>query len=178
MLRTLIDRYCRLLGTAMVACLALMVVLVFGNVVLRYGFNSGLTISEELSRWLFVWMTFMGAIVALNERGHLGTDALVSRLSPRGKKACLVLAHILMLYLCWLLLRGAWTQAVINAGSTSAVMEVPVAWLYASGVLFAVSGAVILAHNLWRLVTGQLSEDELVGVQESEEHVHGAGGQR
>ncbi|MEY3475047.1 MAG: hypothetical protein RL087_1505, partial [Pseudomonadota bacterium] len=56
----LMDQYCRLLGAAMVACLALMVVLVFGNVVMRYGFNSGLTVSEELARWLFVWMTFMG----------------------------------------------------------------------------------------------------------------------
>ena len=37
-----------------------MVVLVFGNVVLRYAFNSGLTMSEEVSRWLFVWLTFMG----------------------------------------------------------------------------------------------------------------------
>ena len=45
--------------------LAVMVVLVFGNVVLRYGFNSGITVSEELSRWLFVWMTFLGAIVGL-----------------------------------------------------------------------------------------------------------------
>jgi len=57
-----------------------MVVLVFTNVVMRYAFNSGITISEELSRWLFVWMTFMGAIVALRERAHLGTDTLVSRL--------------------------------------------------------------------------------------------------
>ena len=54
-----------------------MVVLVFGNVVLRYGFNSGITVSEELSRWLFVWLTFLGAIVALREHGHLGTDMLV-----------------------------------------------------------------------------------------------------
>ena len=61
-------------------CLAVMVVLVFGNVVLRYGFNLGITVSEELSRLLFVWLTFLGAIVALREHGHLGVDMLVSRL--------------------------------------------------------------------------------------------------
>ncbi|NBQ86089.1 MAG: TRAP transporter small permease [Betaproteobacteria bacterium] len=166
------DQYCRLLGAAMVGCLGLMVVLVFGNVVMRYGFNSGLTISEELARWLFVWMTFMGAIIALRERGHLGTDFLVGRLSATGKKLCLVMAHLVMLAMCVLLLRGAWVQAVINAGSTSAVMEVPVAWLYASGVVFAVSGVLLLLHNLWRLVTGQLDESELVGIRESEEQPH------
>ena len=57
-----------------VACLAVMVVLVFGNVVLRYAFNSGISVSDELSRWLFVWITFMGAVVAMREGTHLGTD--------------------------------------------------------------------------------------------------------
>lgn len=37
-----------------------MVVLVFTNVVLRYALNSGIAVSEELSRWLFVWLTFLG----------------------------------------------------------------------------------------------------------------------
>ena len=60
-----IDGYCRLLTLVMVLMLALMVVLVFGNVVLRYGFNSGITVSEEVSRLLFLWVIFLGAIVAL-----------------------------------------------------------------------------------------------------------------
>ncbi len=55
MLQKLIDQISRLLSLLMVVSLALMVVLVFTNVVLRYAFNSGLTVSEELSRWLFVW---------------------------------------------------------------------------------------------------------------------------
>jgi TRAP-type transport system small permease protein len=57
MIQKLIDQYCRALSFLMVVALASMVVLVFGNVVLRYGFNSGFTLSEELSRWLFVSMT-------------------------------------------------------------------------------------------------------------------------
>jgi len=80
-----------------------MVVLVFGNVVLRYGFNSGISVSEELSRWLFVWLTFMGAIIGLREHAHLGTDMLVGRLGPLGKKVCLVGAYALMLLMCWML---------------------------------------------------------------------------
>ena len=72
--------YCRGLEGLMALMLAIMVVMVFGNVVLRYGFNSGITVSEEVSRWLFVWMTFLGAIVAVREHGHLGTDMLVARL--------------------------------------------------------------------------------------------------
>ena len=61
MLETLIDGYCRLISYLIAALLAVMVVLVFGNVVMRYVFNSGFSISEELSRWLFVWLTFSSA---------------------------------------------------------------------------------------------------------------------
>jgi TRAP-type transport system small permease protein len=56
-LNKLIDGYCRILEWIIVAALTVMVVLVFGNVVLRYAFNSGITLSGEVSRWLFVWLT-------------------------------------------------------------------------------------------------------------------------
>ena len=58
----IINGYCRFLEWTIALGLAIMVVLVFGNVVLRYAFNSGITVSEEVSRWLFVWVTFLGAI--------------------------------------------------------------------------------------------------------------------
>ena len=87
MVQKLINGYCRLLAIGMVLCLAAMVVMVFGNVVLRYAFNSGIAVSEEVSRWLFVWMTFMGGVVALNERGHLGTDSLIARLPVASSEA-------------------------------------------------------------------------------------------
>lgn len=171
MLDRSIDGMCRLFGVLMVACLALMVLMVFGNVVLRYGFNSGITASEELSRWLFVWMTFLGAVVALRSQGHLGTDSLVSRLPVIGKKICLGLTHLIMVYMCWLMGRGAWSQAVINYGTSSAVMEASMAWFYASGLVFAVLAALIIALEFFKLVTGQLAEDQLVGIVESEEDV-------
>jgi len=168
-IQLLIDRICRLFVFLMVVCLALMVVMVFGNVVLRYGFNSGITVSEELSRWLFVWMTFFGSVVAVRNRAHLGTDSLISRLPLTGRKVCFVAAHVLMLGICWLMFSGAWEQTKINYGTTSAVMEASMAWFYASGVMFAVLAALIFAHELWRLFTGQLSDSELVSVRESED---------
>src|SRR5687767_5996994 len=93
----ILGRYCKVLEASIAGCLVLMVALVFGNVVLRYGFNSGISISEEISRWLFVWLTFMGAVVALHRHAHLGTEMLVGRLGPAGKKACLLVGYLLML---------------------------------------------------------------------------------
>ena len=163
------DGYCKLLDALIALALAIMVVLVFGNVVLRYAFNSGITVSEEVSRWLFVWVTFLGAAVAVKERGHLGTDFLVARLPVLGKKVCLVVGHLLMLYATWLLFSGSLAQAKINWDVEAPVTGASVAIFYASGIVFAVSAAVILGMDLWRVVTGQVSEAELVQVRESEE---------
>lgn len=169
MIQKLINQYCRALSVLMALSLVLMVVMVFGNVVMRYGFNSGLTLSEELSRWLFVWMTFMGGVVALNDRAHLGTDSLVSRLPVLGKKICLALSLALMLYVVWLIFKGSLEQTKINWESTSAVMETSMGYFYASGVVFAVLGAPVLILHAWRLLSGQMSDEELVGIRESED---------
>ena len=166
---TVIDRYCRLLDGLIAGALAVMVVLVFGNVVLRYAFNSGITVSEEVSRWLFVWLTFLGAVVAFKERAHLGTDMLVSRLPPIGRKACLVLGQALMLYICWLVFKGSWDQARINWDVAAPVTGASMAIFYLPGVVFALSAALLIAVDLWRLFTGRLRDDELVMVKESEE---------
>ena len=164
-----LGRYTRALDMLSGLCLAIMVVLVFGNVVLRYTANSGITVSEELSRWLFVWLTFMGAVVALREHGHLGTDVLVSRLPAAGKKVCLVLAQVAMLYVSWLLLKGSWAQMVINADTEAPVTGASVGIFYASGVLMGGSAIAILLRDLLRTLFVPLSDNELVMVQESEE---------
>jgi TRAP-type C4-dicarboxylate transport system permease small subunit len=164
-----IDRYCRLLEVVIALLLAVMVVLVFGNVVLRYGFNSGITVSEEVSRWAVVWLIFLGAIVALKEHGHLGSDMLVSRLPVWGKKACLVVGQMLMLYITWLTFSGAFAQARINWDVEAPVTGWSLAFFHGAAVVFAVSAAVLLLRETWRALTGQLSESDLVMVKESEE---------
>lgn len=178
MLQKLIDGLCRALSFAMAMALLLMVVLVFGNVVLRYGFNRGITLSEELSRWLFVWMTFLGALVALRNHAHLGTDSLVSRLPVAGKKICLGATNVLMIFLCILMLKGAWLQLAINREATSPVMEVSMAWFNASGVFFAGWGILFIVNDLWKLVSGQLADSELIGVTDSDDVPQVTGGKQ
>jgi TRAP-type C4-dicarboxylate transport system permease small subunit len=164
-----VEAYFTLLKILIALALAVMVVLVFGNVVLRYGFNTGITTSEELSRWLFVWLTFLGAIVAMREHGHLGVDTLVKRLPSWGKKACLVVSQILMLYATWLFLQGSWEQTLINLGVSAPATGLSTGIFYGVGLVFSVSVILILLHDLYRVVTGQMREDELVMVKESEE---------
>jgi len=167
-LDTILRRYCRLLDGLIAACLAAMVVLVFGNVVLRYAFNSGIAVSEELSRWLFVWLTFMGGVVGLRQHTHLGTDMLVGRLGPIGKKACLVVAYALMLLMCWMLFNGSLEQTKINWDVTAPSSGASMAWFYSVGLVFSVSAALVLLADLYRLLTGHASEADLVIVREEQ----------
>jgi TRAP-type C4-dicarboxylate transport system permease small subunit len=164
-----VDAFCRLIEIVIAGLLALMVAMVFGNVVLRYGFNSGIIVSEELSRWLFLWVTFLGAIVAVREHAHLGSDFLVSRLPARGKKACLILGHLLMLYAAWLVFWGALAQVRINVHVEAPVTGASMAFVYGTGVAFAFFTALLLVRDLWRLLSGRLSDEELVMIQGSEE---------
>ena len=165
----IVEGYFKLLKVTIVVCLALMVVMVFGNVVLRYAFNRGITVSEELSRFLFVWMTFLGAIIGFREHGHLGVDMVVSRLPVLGKKACLIASQILMLFATWLFLQGSWEQTIINLHVKSPSAGISMGLFYGVGIIFSISVGVIFLHDLYRVVTGQISEEELVMVKESEE---------
>ncbi len=168
-MKKIISHFTRMLDWIIAGFLAIMVVLVFGNVVLRYGFNSGITVSEEVSRWLFIWLTFLGAVVAIKERAHLGTDMFVSRLPVWGKKICLVLGHLLMLYLTWLFFSGSLDQARINWDVKAPATGISVAVFYSAGIAFSVFAAVLLVFELVLALSGRLSEEELVMVTESEE---------
>jgi TRAP-type C4-dicarboxylate transport system permease small subunit len=170
MIARLLDLYCAALKVAVALCLAVMVVLVFGNVVLRYVFNSGIATSEELSRWLLVWLTFLGAIVALRQHAHLGVDTLVRALPPRGRFICFVLSYLLMLYADWLLTLGSWKQAVLTYGDSAPASGISVGlFFYSSGLVFGVSAAVILLYDLYRVLTGEVTGDKLIAVRESDE---------
>jgi TRAP-type C4-dicarboxylate transport system permease small subunit len=164
-----IEGFCRLIEILIAGFLAVMVVMVFGNVVLRYAFNSGIVVSEELSRWLFLWVTFLGAVVALKEGAHLGSDFLVSRLPVLGKKICLVAGHLLMLYATWLVFSGSLAQARINLNVEAPVTGASMAFVYGTGVVFAACALLLLLRDLWRILSGRLADDELVMIKGSEE---------
>ena len=168
----IVDGYFRLLRLFIALCLAIMVVLVFGNVVLRYAFNSGITVSEELSRWLFVWVTFVGAAVALRDHAHLGMDSVVARLPAWGKKACLIASNVLMLYCVYLFFRGSWAQTIINVGNMAPATGLSQGWFfYSVGIFFSITAAALLLRNIWQAATGQLAERDLIQVRESEDQV-------
>jgi len=132
--------------------LALIVIIVFSNVVARYCFSSGFDGAEELSRLLFVWLVFLGSILALRDRAHLGME-LVQALLPRGlRRICSVITHLLMLYALWLFFYGSWHQTVIGLHNYSTVLHYPTALMASAGLVCAASMMLIVALNLVRVL--------------------------
>jgi TRAP-type C4-dicarboxylate transport system permease small subunit len=158
MLNKLMGHYCKVLSVLMVVCLAAMVLMVFGNVVLRYGFNSGITVSEELSRWAFLWVVFLGATVAVHEKAHMGVDSLVLSLPAPLRKVVLLAGYLLMLFVTWLMFSGSLAQTRINWDVEAPVTGYSMAWAYGCGVVFAVSTGVMLLMQAWTLLTEQAAE--------------------
>lgn len=151
----------RLLEFILAAMLAAMVVMVFGNVVLRYLFNSGIDISEELSRYFFVWLTYIGAVVVARKNGHMGVDALVARFGARGRTVCLVITDLVIIGCCVLLVQGTWKQQAINATSVAPVTGISM--IFVDGILYVagVGIALVSVARIVRALTGHLGPHEL-----------------
>lgn len=144
----------RVLEVAIVISLAVMAVLVFGNVVLRYAFDSGIAVSEELARLLFVWLIFLGAILASAQHAHIGFHSLVQRLPATGRKAMVVFTGVLMLAACAMFIVGGWQQTQINLDNTYPVLGISYAWLYGVAIVFGIGMVLTIANNIWQTLAG------------------------
>jgi gluconokinase len=142
----------KLAHAAMGACLGVMAVLVFVNVVLRYGFGGGIAAAEELSRLLFVWMVFIGATAAYPVGEHMAFTTLVGQLRERPEALAVmtVLIRLLVLLACVLLAWGAWQQVVVGMDSRSVVLGYPTALLPLPALLAAVAIGVMALIELIR----------------------------
>lgn len=147
------PRLHRWADNAMAACLGVMALAVFVNVVLRYGFGSGIAASEELSRLLFVWMVFIGAAAAYPRGEHMAFTSLVGLLKSRpvALAAMTALIRVLVVAACALLAWGAWQQVRVGMDSRSVVLGYPTALLPLPALLCALAiGAVALVELLRR----------------------------
>ncbi len=165
---TSIRWFYKLLELLVVVCMVAMVAMVFGNVVLRYAFNSGISVSDEMSRYFFIWLTYIGAMLAMYEGGHLGVDTLVKHLPVLGKKFCLFLSEALMLFCNVLFFMGTFEMHELQVSNISPVVGISMIWIYGIGYIVSVVMGTINLNVLFRLVTGRIRDDELVQVIETE----------
>ncbi|GLK84303.1 TRAP transporter small permease [Ancylobacter defluvii] len=166
LLKSAIAAFYRLLEVIMVLCMVVMLIMVFGNVMLRLFLNSGIDLSEEMPRFAFIWLTFLGAIVGLHRRAHLGVDMVVRALPLIGRKVCWGISQAIMLICAGYILYGTWLQHEIIAGNASPVAQISTLWVYGVSYVTGTAIAIICIANLVRLLLGMVEEHELIDVNE------------
>ena len=146
------GRFARCTDAALALCLGVMALAVFVNVVLRYGFGSGIPASEELSRLLFVWMVFIGATAAYPAGEHMAFTSLVGLLlgRPRAFALLTLLIRALVVLACALVAWGAWQQVLVGLDSRSVVLGYPTALLPLPAFLSATAIGVMALAELVR----------------------------
>jgi TRAP-type transport system small permease protein len=142
------------------AMLAVMVALVFGNVVLRYGFNSGIAVSEELARFLFVWLVFMGSVLAARRREHLGMDSFRNLFGPAGRRVLDAIAEAAVAALSALFLWGAVRMAMVTADNALPITGLPTWTIYAAGIVSAAGILIVSLLHLAQHLAGREVEIE------------------
>lgn len=143
-MKALVDfYYCRGADFAIACLLGCMVVLVFGNVVLRYAFNQGITVSRRTVAHLLhlahlSWRGGRHARPCASGCGFAGAR----RLSPRGAR-CAGRRQQTMFGATWLVLSGSWTQTLINIPTLAPATGMSMGWFYGAGLAFAVPALLI-----------------------------------
>jgi TRAP-type C4-dicarboxylate transport system permease small subunit len=102
-----------------------MVLMIFVNAVLRYVFNSGISATEELSRYAFVWVSGLGAILGYWQNKHVGVDMLVNSLHGIPKLLIQIIAELIVLYALYILIYGGWRYFVSTINLDSAAIPIP-----------------------------------------------------
>lgn len=151
----------KVLDNILIACMVIMFVLLSANILLRFVFNDSIDIAEELPRFLFVWITFIGAIVALKENTHINVNILIVRLSKNGKKICWLLRQALTFVCGGYIFYGTYLQHEILLYNLSPVMMISMILVYGISYL---SGFMFMLHsliNLIRFCTGKVRDSEL-----------------
>lgn len=161
----------------MAIALSIMCIIVFGNVVLRYLFNSGITWSEEVARYLFVWLVLLSSIMVLKDNGHLGVEMVIKMLPKPLKRAVYIISNLIVLYILYLVVDGSWKMTVMNAHSYGPATGMPLWMLYCTGIVMGVGMALITVFNLYRAVSGIVDINDLTRTQESEELLSGVNSQ-
>ena len=135
-----------------VLALVIMVALVFGNVVLRYAFDSGIAAAEELARICFIWCSFVGAIIALHQNVHIGITGVRPFLSIKLRRWFDVVALAILVFVSIIMLIGSIEFLIGNLGGRTPILEIPMAIAFSALIASAFGMTLVFLARLWRAV--------------------------
>jgi len=144
-------------GLCTSSCIAI-VVISFVAVVCRYVFNNSLTWSEELTRYMFIWIVFLGAAIGVRQRAHIAIDLFAGRIGPAGERLLDVVERVATIAFALLVGIPGWTFVRIGMSNLSPALEIPMGLVYAATVV----GSALMILYVLRPANVAASRDNLV----------------
>ncbi|WP_240374537.1 TRAP transporter small permease [Bacillus piscicola] len=117
----------------------------FGNIVLRYGFNANTNWAHELIRYLMIWITFIGAAVCFRKGAHVGIDFILGLLGSKATKALKVFVQLMGIVFMVILLMYS-TELVLftkGTGQITPSLEIPLYFVY---LVIPIGAALSIIH--------------------------------
>lgn len=135
-MRAFLDRIIQVLITVI---MAFMVVAVCWQVFTRYVLNDPSTVTEEMLRYLLIWTTMVGGAYAYGRRKHLAVTMLPSKLTDKNAVILDLVLQVIVLFFCVaILIYGGYNLDLTAEGMISAVLGIPMIYIYSSMPLSAV----------------------------------------
>ncbi len=150
-LATLYDNFLNLI---LFLLMAGMVVIISSQVWYRFVLNDPLSWSEELGRYMFVWISFIGAAVGVRYRVHLGVDLLEKMVTPRAYRYLAVLVSLIVQIFLVIVVYQGWDILKVVHFQKSASMGIPMTYPYAAVPV----GALLMLINSLRVSWAILKE--------------------
>lgn len=139
--------YCE--ENAVVLIYAAMIILTGSEVFVRYVLNDAIQWSEEVSRYAFIWIVFLGAPLGILRGIHIGMDILYRQASPRVQIVLSVVSHAGMLFFFYFLFRMGLEAVQLGRFQLTPALQISKAWVYA---VIPIGGALMMLATLRRLV--------------------------
>jgi TRAP-type C4-dicarboxylate transport system permease small subunit len=143
-----IDKLNRIIILIIVPLFTIMSAVTLIQVLFRYVFKLPLSWTEELARFLFVWVVFLGSAVSVKELAHVGVEYFLDRLSFGKKKVITVIAYSACVVMALILTKAGWDVTRRTFAQLAPSMQIPMAYVYFAYPLGFLLSAINFAYHL------------------------------
>lgn len=162
-MRQILNKIEQLINLIMALSIAGMSILIFTNVILRYAFHTGITWAEEMSRFMFIWMVFLGSILALKDGTHIGMDILVRRVPEKLRKILLLIGNFIILVISFIILSGSLKMTADSIESKAPATGLSLSLMYGVGIIMSLGMILISTMKFFKIIKSGDKDNEDTG---------------
>ncbi len=142
--------YESVVNSVAVALFTAMIVVTTLGVFFRYVLNNALPWAEEADRYLFIWLSFVGASITMRHKAHIAVDLLLRYVSPARRRLLTLVAQAAVLVFLALVFLASLPVLELTAETRATATDIPMSWVYTAAPV----GCVLIGVETLRLMAG------------------------